>query len=117
MFNLNEQEVKYIKNSEQSQSQYIVEIQQHTRTDVIDARETALKLRWRIVKDVGFFDTFVKPTLFNKHKFDHFHSLVPSCKNTVPSSSVALDKYFLQSIKTRSILKFILQFSPRKWSI
>ena len=28
MFNLNEQEVKYIKNSEQSQSQYIVEIQQ-----------------------------------------------------------------------------------------
>ena len=36
--------------------------------------------RWRIVKDVGFFDMFVKPTLFNIHKFDHCHPLVPSRK-------------------------------------
>ena len=35
------------------------------------------------MKDVEFFDMFVKPTLFNIHKFDHYHSLVPSWKNTM----------------------------------
>ena len=36
------------------------------------------------MKDVEFFDMFVKPTLFNIHKFDHYHALVPSWKNTMP---------------------------------
>ena len=47
------------------------------------------------MKEVGFFDMFVKPTLFNIHKFDHYLPLVLFEKNTMPSSSVALDKYFL----------------------
>ena len=32
------------------------------------------------MKDVEFFDMFVKPTLFNIHKFDHYHPLIPSGK-------------------------------------
>ena len=80
---------------------------------------------WKSAEDVGFFDMFVKPTLFNIYKFDHYHPLVPSRKKKEkkiyiwhPLPSLLINTRYNQSkyVLPRGLSRDSLD-SSRKWSV